>query len=111
VQRGIARHQFFHALKIVAVNGLLELSDFFQRFDVSFQLGPAGKPVELCDLVLRVGERCGLAGFEKVFEQIFGLVFEMAEIRTIRQRAWSFWGIGRHGDLLSWLRPLSAPSG
>src|SRR5207253_729533 len=52
---------------------------------------------------------CRLAGFEQVFVQIFGLVFQMAEIRTIRQRARSLGEVGRHGGLLSWLRPLSAP--
>src|SRR5215472_16890288 len=65
------------------------------------ELGPTRKPVEACDLELRIGERCRPA----CSEQVLGLITQMAEIGTIRKRLWGPVWFGRHSDLLSSNRP------
>jgi hypothetical protein len=71
VQRRIASHKSFDSTKIVAVNGLFELPDLLCRFDVSFEFGPACKPIETRDLKLRLSERFCASRFQ----QVLGLVF------------------------------------
>src|SRR5208282_5604476 len=71
---------------------------------MGLQLWPARKPVETRDLELRVRQRFSAAGLE----QVLGLILQMPEIGAVRKRACHFWGMGRHCDLLSSNRPLSA---
>jgi hypothetical protein len=56
VQRRVARHHGLDANHVVGVDGLLELPDLLERFDMSLELGPTRKPVETRDLELRIGE-------------------------------------------------------
>ena len=51
---------------------------------MGLELGPTRKPVETCDLELRIGERCRPARFK----QILGLVLQMAEIGAIGKSLW-----------------------
>ena len=60
-----------------------------QRFDVGLELRPACEAVQAGDLKLRVGERRGAAGFE----QVLGLILQMAEIGTFGKRAWRSRGV------------------
>src|SRR4029077_3935044 len=107
VQRRVARHQGLDTNNVVGVDSLLELPDLLERFDVSLELRPARKPVEKRDLELRIGDRFRRAGLE----QILGLVLQMAEIGTVGKWALPRLWIGRHCDLLSSKRPVSAQSG
>jgi hypothetical protein len=84
VQRRVARHQSLDANDVVCIDGLLELPDLLERFDVSLELRPARKPVETRDPELRIGDRCRRAGFE----QILGLILQMAETGTVGK--WAF---------------------
>src|SRR5437899_8297116 len=104
MQRRIMRHEGFDARGVVGIDGLLELSDHFERIDVGFQSWPARKSIETCNFELRLGERCGAAGSE----QILGLILQMAEVGTIGERTRCVLRTGRHCDLLSLHRPLSA---
>src|SRR5438034_5655961 len=104
MQLRVARHHRLHANDVVGVDSLLELPDLLQGLDVSLELRPARKPVEPRDLELRIGDRCRRAGFE----QVLGLVLQMAEIGTVGKRAWRPMRISRHSDLLSSKRPVSA---
>src|SRR5215470_2330378 len=101
MQLRVAAHQSRDLAEVVAVNGLLELPDFLERIDVSLELWPAGESIQTGNLKLRVGDRPGGAGFQ----QILGLVLEMAEIGTFGKGARRALGIGRHCSLLSSSRP------
>jgi hypothetical protein len=96
VQRWVAGHKSLDSIEIVGVNRLLELPDFLDRFDVRFELRPARKPIETCDLELRFGERA----YASRFQQVLGLVLEMPEIGSVRKRSDFFFGIS-HNNLLS----------
>ncbi len=82
MQSRIAAHKGFHALEVVGIDGVLELSDRFERIDVSLQLRPAGKSIETGNLELRISERPSVTRLE----QILGLIFQMPEIGTVRKR-------------------------
>ncbi len=82
MQSRIAGHKGFHALEVVGIDGALELSDLFERIDVSLQLRPAGKSIETGNLELRISERPSVTRLE----QILGLIFQMPEIGTVRKR-------------------------
>ncbi len=107
VQRRVAGHHVHDTRDVVGVDCLLELPELLEGLDMSLELGPTRKSIETCDLKLGIGERCGRAGLE----QILGLVFEVAQIRTVGKRAWCLVRISRHSDLLSSKRPVSAQSG
>ena len=107
MQGWITRNQRLHASKIVGIDGLLELSDLLQGLDVGFEFRPARKPIETCDLELRVANGCCGARLE----QIPGLLFQMSEIGSFGQWAWCPVWVSRDGDLLSTIRPVSAHSG
>src|SRR6267142_703753 len=72
---------------------------------MGFDLRPACKSILTGNSELRLSERVGPA----CLKQVLGLVLQMPETGTIRERTRAFRGIGRHGDLLSMNRPLSAP--
>jgi hypothetical protein len=75
-----------------AIDGLLELPDFLEGIDVGLELRPTGKPIETCDLKLRVGE-----GFRATRqEKIFGLILQVAKVGALRKRTPLMRGIGRH---------------
>ena len=103
MQRGVACHKGLDARDVVGVNRLLELADLLERLYVRLELRPAREPVEARDLELRSGDGCRGARFD----QILGLVLQMAEIGTFGKTAWRRLGISRRSDLLS-MRPLSA---
>ena len=53
----VADHQLLDPLDVVGVDGLLELTDRLQGFDLGFELGPARKAVLPGNLQLCVGKR------------------------------------------------------
>jgi hypothetical protein len=75
-------HQLLDPLEVVGVDGLLELSDRLQRFDMGFELGPARKAVLPGNLKLRVGKRRRSA----CSEQVLGLVLEMPQVGMLGKR-------------------------
>ncbi len=87
MQCWVARHHGLNANDVVGVDSLLELPDLLIGFDVDLELRPAGKPVEMRDLALRIGDRRRLAGLE----QVFGLVLQVAEIGTVGKWALRRW--------------------
>ena len=86
VELRVARHHLLDPLEVVGVDGLLELPDGLQRFDVGFELGPARKAVLPGDLKLCVGQRLGLA----CFEQVLGLILEMPQVGMLGKLARGF---------------------
>src|SRR5262245_65275953 len=93
----IASHQLLDPLQIVGVDGLLELPDRLQRFDMGFELGPAGKAVLPGNLKLCVGKRRRLA----CSEQVPGLILEMPQVGMLGKSARRSLRSARHGNLLS----------
>src|SRR5438874_2583042 len=67
MQGRVACHEELDALEIVTVDGPLELADFLEGIGVGLELRPAGKPMETCDLELRVGKGFRATGHEKIF--------------------------------------------
>jgi hypothetical protein len=102
--RRTAGHEGFDLLEIVGIDGLLELPDLFEGFDVGLQLRPARESIETGNFELRIGKRISVTSFE----QILGLIFQMAEIGTIGERKRRVLSMGQHSDLLSLPRPSSA---
>src|SRR5262249_12255111 len=100
----VAGHHLLDPLEVVGVDGLLELPDRLQRFDMGFELGPARKAVLPGKLKLCVGERRRLAGSE----QVLGLILEMSQVGTLGKSARRSLRSARHGNLLSVWRPVSA---
>src|SRR6266705_770127 len=92
MQGRVACHEELDALEIVTVDGPLELADFLEGIGVGLELRPAGKPMETCDLELRVGKGFRATGHEK----IFGLILQVAEVGALRKRTPLMRGIGRH---------------
>jgi hypothetical protein len=82
VKRGIARHESFHAIDVVGVDGLFQLPNLLQRIDVCLELRPARKSVAASDLELRICDRRRGASLE----QVPGLVFQVAEIGAVGKR-------------------------
>src|SRR6516225_2635139 len=75
-----------------AIDGLLELPDFLEGIDVGLELRPTGKPVETCDLKLRVGE-----GFRATRQKkIFGMILQVAKVGALGKRTPLMRGIARH---------------
>src|SRR5262249_22597265 len=93
----VARHQLLDPLESVGVDGLLELPDRLQRFDMGFELGPARKAVLPGNLKLGVGKRLRLA----CSEQILGLIFQMPQVGTVGKLAGRSLRSTRHGYLLA----------
>ncbi len=89
----IAGHQSDYAIEIVGIDSVFEFGGLLQGFDMVLEFRPARKSVGAGDLEQGFGNRFRRASLE----QIFGLILEMADIGTLRERL----GMGRHSDLLS----------
>ena len=78
------------------------------RLHVGLEFGPTGETVFEGKLILGISNGRGRSGGKQ-----FGyLLLQVAEIRILRQRAvGAGGGLGRHGDLLSWIARLSACAG
>jgi hypothetical protein len=100
----VAGHHLLDPFEVIRVDGLLELPDRSQRFDMGFDLGPARKAVLPGNLKLRIRKRRRLA----CFEQVLGLILEMPQIGTLGKRTRRSLRSARHGNLLSMWRPVSA---
>src|SRR5690349_8564362 len=111
VQNRVASHEVFDALEIVGVDGLLELADFLQGVNMSFELGPTVEAVETSDFELRSGERFCLTGLDKVLS----LILQVAKIGAFGKQSFTKperkglpGRIGRHATSFHQKRPLSA---
>ena len=71
--------EFFDAQHVIACDGMFQLASLFKRLDVLLEFRPARKAVLSGDLKLRISERRGRA----CADEIFRLVAEMTEVRTI----------------------------
>jgi hypothetical protein len=82
-QSRVASHEVLDAIEIICVDGLLELADLLEGIDMTLELRPTGEPIETGDLELRVSERVRTTGFE----EILGLLLQVAKIGTFGKRA------------------------